>query len=66
MPTQEIEQYWTTKEIADRAKVSDNSVRRWLMDGKLLFKKIGGRTRIAESDFQKFIQNGKPQQSNAA
>lgn len=52
-----MEKYWTTREVAERLRVSDICVRRWISLGKLKKTKAGGATRITETDLQEFIRN---------
>ena len=48
----------TVKEVAQRARVSEKTVRRWLQTGKLRGRMLGGTKigyRIAESDLERFL-----------
>lgn len=47
----------TVDQVAERLKVNEQSVRRWLREGKLKGVAFGGRTgwRISEDDLQAFL-----------
>lgn len=49
------DQYQTVKEVADRLKVSEATVRSWVRDGALRAIDIGKGWRIADSDFHEFL-----------
>jgi excisionase family DNA binding protein len=54
-----IEDKWyTVEEIAERLKVTDQTVRRWLKGGALVGRNFGGRTgwRIREADVNSFLE----------
>lgn len=54
-----IEDRWyTVEEIAQRLKVTDQTVRRWLKDGDLTGTNFSGRTgwRIREADVNAFLE----------
>ena len=54
-----IEDKWyTVAEIAERLKVEDQTVRRWLKNRELLGSNFGGRTgwRIREADVNAFLE----------
>ena len=48
--------YLTIKDVANMMKVSEETVRRWIRDGKLAAEDMGGRLgyRILQEDFEKF------------
>ena len=48
--------YLTIKDVATMMKVSEETVRRWIRDGKLAAEDMGGRLgyRILQEDFEKF------------
>lgn len=48
------DQYQTVKEVADRLKVSEATVRGWIRHGDL--RAIGKGWRIADSDLKIFLQ----------
>ena len=53
-----IEDRWyTVEEIAERLKVTEQTVRRWLRDGSLIGRNFGGRTgwRIREQEVNAFL-----------
>lgn len=59
------EPVYTVKEVADRLKVSDRQVRKWIEDGELAVFRIGLRGyRIPESSLNEFIakRTGKTKQ----
>jgi excisionase family DNA binding protein len=54
-----IEDNWyTVEEIAERLKVTDQTVRRWLKSGELRGHNFSGRTgyRIREADVNAFLE----------
>lgn len=52
MPRQE---YQTVKEVAERLKVSEATVRQWVRNGDLRAIDIGKGWRIADSDLDAFL-----------
>jgi excisionase family DNA binding protein len=54
------EQYFTVKEVAERFKVSRQSVYDWISEGRLRAVKIGQRTRIPESALEAFVRPVEP------
>jgi len=48
----------TPKEVAEKLKVSEQTVLRWLRNGKLKGVKAGRLWRIREEDLQEFIKEG--------
>jgi len=49
-------QYYTTDEVAEMLKVTPDSVRRWIRDGKLKSIKLSGKfIRISREDLETFI-----------
>jgi excisionase family DNA binding protein len=53
------ERMLTVKEVAERARVSEKTVRRWLQSGRLRGRMLGGTKigyRISESEFERFLQ----------
>lgn len=49
------EQYQTVKEVADRLKVSEATVRNWIKTGALRAIDIGKGWRIADEDLNRFM-----------
>ena len=50
---------FTVREIADKLKVTEQSVRNWITEGKLKILKIEGVVRIEEEEYLRFIgKNG--------
>jgi excisionase family DNA binding protein len=62
------EKYYTPNEIADILKVSARSVRRWILDGKLLAQALPGRGRagveyrVSEADLTTFLRAHRTEQ----
>jgi excisionase family DNA binding protein len=50
------QQYQTVKEIADRLKVAEATVRHWIHDGALRAIDIGKGWRIADPDLDAFLR----------
>lgn len=48
--------YQTVKEVADRLKVAEATVRHWIKTGELRAIDIGKGWRIADTDLEQFIQ----------
>ena len=56
-----MQQYLTTGEVANHFHVTVNTVKRWVMEGKLrAILTPGGHYRIRESEFKNFIQKYAP------
>ena len=51
------DQYQTVKEVADRLKVSEATVRGWIKGSRLRAIEIGKGWRIADSDLETFLRN---------
>lgn len=51
------DQYQTVKEVADRMKVSETTVRGWIRDGALRAIEIGKGWRVADTDFEVFLRD---------
>ena len=52
----------TVQDVAERLQVNANTVRRWLLAGKLAGVRLGGSKtgwRIAESDLREFVEQAK-------
>ena len=50
------DQYQTVKEVADRLKVAEATVRHWIKAGELRAIDIGKGWRIADADLEQFIK----------
>jgi excisionase family DNA binding protein len=52
------ETWLTVTEIAERLKVTEQTVRRWLRAGKLSGRNFSGRTgyRVREAELQRFLE----------
>ena len=51
------DQYQTVKEVADRLKVSEATVRGWIKDGELRAIEIGKGWRVADVDLTVFLSS---------
>ncbi len=51
------DQYQTVREVAERLKISEATVRLWIRSGELRAIDIGKGWRIADSDFDAFLNN---------
>jgi putative molybdopterin biosynthesis protein len=51
------ETYFTVEEVAERLKVSNMTVYRWIKAGNLAAYKIGGEFRITERDIESFLES---------
>lgn len=54
-----MDEFLTTKEIADILKVNILTVRRWIGAGKLPATSLGKEYRIKRSDLNKFLEDRK-------
>ena len=50
------EKYFTPQEIAEKLKVSINTVRKWYASGKLESTKAGRMVRISEQQLDRFLK----------
>jgi excisionase family DNA binding protein len=50
------DQYQTVREVADRLRVSEATVRHWVRDGALRAIDIGKGWRIADRDLEEFLR----------
>jgi excisionase family DNA binding protein len=50
------ETYFTVEEVAQRLKVSNMTVYRWIKAGSLGAYKLGGEFRITERDINEFLE----------
>ncbi len=57
------ERWLTVAEIAARLKVHEQTVRRWLRDGKLVGRNFGGRMgyRVSEQALARFMSENEPE-----
>ena len=54
-----IEERWlTVSDIAERLQVDEQTVRRWIRDGKLVARQLGGKAgyRIRPADFEAYLE----------
>lgn len=51
------DEYQTVREVADRLKVSEATVRGWIRDGALRAIEIGKGWRIADNDLGRFLES---------
>ena len=51
------DEYQTVKEVADRLKVGEATVRGWIRDGSLRAIELGKGWRIADSDLDAFLRS---------
>ncbi len=50
--------YYTAEEVAEMLKITTESVRRWVRDGKLKSVKLSGRfIRISQEDLDEFVKS---------
>lgn len=49
------DQYQTVKEVADRLRVAEATVRHWIKEGQLRAIDIGKSWRIADADLAEFL-----------
>lgn len=56
------EKYFTPQEIAEKLKVSINTVRKWYASGKLESTKAGRMVRISEQQLDRFLKQRNSQQ----
>ena len=54
----------TIKQVAERLKVSERTIRNWIDKGDLKAYRFGLQYRIDETDLQTFIQNSKVKGDN--
>lgn len=50
------ETLYSIKEVAEFLRVTERTIRRWIVDGKLTATRFGRQWRIANSDFQAFAE----------
>jgi len=55
MNTRKTERLLTIADIAERDRVSEKTVRRWIKSGELIAHKLGGQWRISEADHALFL-----------
>lgn len=63
------ERMLTVREVSDRLRVPEATIRRWLRDGRLRGVRLGGTRlgyRIAESDVEAFVRASYGEQGKAA
>ena len=60
------DQYQTVKEVADRLKVNEATVRGWIKDGDLRAIEVGKGWRIADNDLFEFLCDHETRARSAA
>ena len=50
-------QFYTVKEIAEMLKMNEQTIFRFIREGKLEATKVGGRYRITQEQLDRFIKN---------
>jgi excisionase family DNA binding protein len=51
-----MEQWYTLKEIAEKFKVTVQTIRNWIRQGKIRAIKLGGNWRISQSEVDNFTE----------
>jgi excisionase family DNA binding protein len=59
------ERFYTAEDLADYIKVSPQTVRAWIRDGKLKAVKFGRSWRIADDEVQRIVAEGVPEDEEA-
>jgi excisionase family DNA binding protein len=54
-----IDEFFTVEEIADKLKVSEQTIRAWIREGRLEAYKFGRAHRIPAASFQQFMEQSK-------
>lgn len=49
-------EYFTTKEIAEKLKTTEATVRRWIRAGNLEAHKVGQAYRVSDQQLRKFLE----------
>lgn len=50
---------YSIKELAEKLKVHQNTVRNWIKDKRLNVIRMGGQIRITDEQLKQFLENGK-------
>ncbi len=58
-----MDEYLTTKEIANLLRINVLTVRRWIMAGKLQATSLGKEYRIKKTDLESFLEERKVKKS---
>ena len=53
-----MSEMYTVKEVAEKLKVSEGTVRNYLSSGKIKYVKFLGNTRIAKEELERHIKPG--------
>jgi excisionase family DNA binding protein len=56
------EQFYTAEELAEYVKVSGQTVRAWIRDGKVKAVKFGRSWRIADDELKRIVAEGVPEE----
>ena len=51
-----METLYTVKDVAKYLRVHDQTVKKWIREGKLVAKRIEGQYRVKRSDLEAFIE----------
>ncbi len=53
-----VDQMLTIQQVTDRLQIADETVYRYIRQGKLKAVRVGGLWRVRESDLERFLQGG--------
>lgn len=54
-----LDEFFTVEELADRLKVSEQTIRLWIREGRLEAYKFGRAHRVPASALQRFLEQSK-------
>ena len=57
-------EFYTVEELADKLKVSEQTIRLWIRQGKLESYQFGRAHRIPAESFERFLEQSKPQRAH--
>lgn len=61
--TEHTQQWLTVEEIAEEARVTELTVRRWIAAGMFASHKLGGIVRVKREDFDAWVDSGRREAS---